>query len=339
MTTMIALVGAQPLPNFLPIRQYKKITHVLLVYTNTTESHYKRLQEKLQMEGKKVYGVQTHPYDMRAIIDKLNATLDELKTLLSGPLEFNLTGGTKIMSLAAYQVAAQHNAPVMYLQSETEPSTIDHYTWQGHQLVLEKSDTLMAYADLQDVLELYLSANKSKDDKNRWEVKGPTQDNNTYGHLFEKAIADTLEEDGYKVLCGVKGPNNQLDIDVMIGYHNRIGIIEAKTAGDGTVEEPGKSTEANKLDSKKPKQFDGKVKKLDGIKQLSYAMQYLRGTYIKQFHVIAGTPSEDLEMMCKTLGIPLISLPNYKRGPGATSLSNEDRKTLLDAIKEKMRID
>lgn len=119
-TTMIALVGEQPLPNFLPARQDHP-DNILLVYTETTQHLYKYLQEKLQMEAIRVYGVKTDPYKLLSIVEALQGKLNLLKQQghISTPLIFNLTGGTKLMALAAYQVAAQYDgASVIYMQSE-----------------------------------------------------------------------------------------------------------------------------------------------------------------------------------------------------------------------------
>ncbi len=49
MTTMIALVGAQPLPNFIPIRT-EKPSAALFVYTDRTERVYKQLEVVLRQQ-------------------------------------------------------------------------------------------------------------------------------------------------------------------------------------------------------------------------------------------------------------------------------------------------
>src|SRR2546429_293691 len=46
MTTMIALIGEQQLPNFLPVRHFSP-SNVLLVYTEKTQPQYENLQEEL----------------------------------------------------------------------------------------------------------------------------------------------------------------------------------------------------------------------------------------------------------------------------------------------------
>ncbi len=41
-TTMVALVGGQPLPNLLPVKHYR-LDAVILLYTDTTRKVYERL--------------------------------------------------------------------------------------------------------------------------------------------------------------------------------------------------------------------------------------------------------------------------------------------------------
>lgn len=313
MTTMIALVGEQPLPNFLPVLHYKP-DYVVLVYTTKTEPIYTNLKVILEREKYIVHGVKTGPYDVGTITRELRQELETFSSSTRQTLLFNLTGGTKTMSFAAYQIAAQLKAPVIYFQSEGGKSITDYYIWQDQQLHHVKQEEIPEYLQLKDMMDLHLGSGKDSEGNKHWEEKGPTIQQDTHSHLFEIAIAQTLYENGYEVMRGVKGKKDQLDIDVAIGYRNQVGIIEAKSSKDGNVTN------------------------LDGIKQLSTAMRYLRGTYIQQFLVIAGQPSDNLEMMSGILKIPLISLPNYKRGPSATDLTSEDKKTLLDAIEAYMKV-
>ena len=313
MTTMIALVGEQTLPNFLPVLHFKP-TNVVFVYTTRTQQTFEYLKVVLEKRKFNVQGVETDPYDITAITHTLNEELGKLLELTAQPLVFNLTGGTKTMCLAASQVAAQHNASVIYLQSERGKSVVDHYSWQNNQLCRQQPEQLPEYLRLCDMLDLQLGPGKDDTGKNRWEEKGPTIQKDNNSHLFELAIAQVLRDYGCEVMCGVKGKNDQIDIDVMIGYQNQVGIIEAKTSDDG------------------------KIGGLHGIKQLSTAMRYLRGTYIQQFLVINGKPDDNLQMMCEILRIPIICLTSYKRGPSSLTLSQEDSETLLSEIDKIMKV-
>jgi Domain of unknown function (DUF1887)/Restriction endonuclease len=303
MKTMIALVGDQPLPNFLPARHYHP-DNLILVYTSKTQTKYKYLKAVLQEECN-VSGIETSPYDISAIADALNEKLD---TLSSELLIFNLTGGTKTMSLAAHQVAQQRNAPIIYLQSEGIRSIIYLYNWQDHHLYRQSQDELQEYLNLREMLDLHLGRGKNEQGKDTWLENGPTIQSNG-GHLFELAIAQVLRNQGYEVMCGVRNSNNNVDIDVMIRYQNQVGIIEAKTGRN--------------------------AKNLEGVKQLSTTMQYLGGTYTKPFLVINDEAYHDQKIVCDWLHIKIISLIHYQKG--ASALVQEDADTLLSEIDKLMK--
>jgi hypothetical protein len=114
---LVCLVGEQPIPNLLPIREFQP-DKVILVFSERTKKvsdNLKNLFGKRQTEFLKV----SNPYD---IIGCENELQEFLKSKFSDAKEsefaFNLTGGTKPMSLAAYNLARRMNAPVIYLQSE-----------------------------------------------------------------------------------------------------------------------------------------------------------------------------------------------------------------------------
>jgi hypothetical protein len=307
MTTMIALVGGQPQLNLIPILHYRP-NNAVFVYTATTREKYENLKIALEKWDCHIYGIETDPYDIAAITSTLNKLLAEMAELSQQPMIFNLTGGTKIMSLAACQVAAQYNAPVIYLQSERGGSIVDLYNWQGHQLTRQQQEWLPEYLDLRDVLDLHLGQGKDATGKKRWEEKG-SYERGDEGHLFERAIAQVLTDHDYEVMCGVSDPRHQIDIDIMIRYQNQIGILEVK-ASQSTIG-------------------------LNAVKQLSIAMRYLGGIYIRPFLVTNGQARYDLQATCDILRIPIISLPGYRQG--ADSLFQEDSTILLTAIDRIMK--
>ena len=230
MTLMIALIGEQALPNLLPIRHYQPDA-VLLVYTSRTEAVSNRLQALLSKDAT-VHMLETDAYDIRAISLALGTELEKLK---AASLLFNLTGGTKSMVLAAYQVAQNYKAPVFYFQSEGKRSKIYYYVWESQQLVVQSQEWLPAYLTLTDFFDVQLGREK-------WYVSKP-------GNPFEPAIADVLKSHGYEVMCVVSAFKEQIDIDVAIRYGNQVGIIEAKTGG--------------------------KARSLEGVKQLITAVKHL----------------------------------------------------------------
>src|SRR6266705_3842339 len=250
MTTMIALVGEQPLPNFLPARYYF-YSDVLLVYTRKTLQKYEYLKATLQKEAKKinVYGLETDPYDITAIARALKKELDKLAGVVSEPLVFNLTGATKVMSLAAYQIAEQCSAAMMYLQSEGKQTRVYPYIWEDLRLQSKESELLPECITLRNVFDLYFGPGK-------WQELGSDRKG---GSPFEIALANALHSDGYEVMIGVRGLGGQIDVDIAVRSGNQYGIIEAKSGKNG--------------------------KELKGIQQLSTAARHL-GTFMQSFYII-----------------------------------------------------
>src|SRR5204862_7517035 len=145
--------GEQPQPSFIPILHYEP-SDVVFVYTVRMQERYENLKVALEKLECHVYGIETDPYDIATIATALNEWLVAMPELSSQPMIFNLTGGTKTMSLAAYQVAAQYSAPVIYVQSERGQSIIDRYSWQDHQLCCQVREHVNRYLDLHDMLNL-----------------------------------------------------------------------------------------------------------------------------------------------------------------------------------------
>jgi hypothetical protein len=127
---MIALIGQQPLPNLLPIRHYRPQAAVL-IYTARTRVVFERLSQTLGQGALTIRGVEVDPYDIIAIEQAICAAIQELE---EHELLFNLTGGTKAMALAAYRVAEQRQAEVLYLESERGQSLVYHYYWSNGSL-------------------------------------------------------------------------------------------------------------------------------------------------------------------------------------------------------------
>ncbi len=274
MTVMVALVGEQSLPNFLPVRYYHP-SDVLLIYSTKTRQKFEYLKSTLQKEVN-VFGLETDAYDISMIARTLNEELGKRTTLISQPLVFNLTGGTKTMSLAAYQVAQQRNAPMMYLQSEGKHTHVYHYIWENQQLCSISNELLPECITLQDVFDLYLGSGN-------WQEYGSGR---TEGSPFEDALAAALRIHGYEVMIGVRAMGGQIDVDIAVRSGNQYGIIEAKMGENG--------------------------RRLDGVKQLSTAARHL-GTYSQTFYVITVPPQPAHTAITDASNIQVISLPGYDR--------------------------
>ena len=295
MTLMIALVGEQPLPNFL-LARHQHPDALLLVYTLKTDPVYEKLKATLQ-PGAAIYELLTDPFDIITIIKDLKDKLAEPELAAHQSFVFNLTGGTKAMSLAAYHVAQQRNASIVYMESEGKHNQVFRYEWKQQQLQEPTSAILPESIQLKDFFNMYLGIGARN-----WGVYGPSTE---IGGPLEKAIGDTLHAYGYEVMIGVKTMNRQIDIDVAVRSGNQFGIIEAKVGGDG--------------------------RKLKGIQQLSTAKRHL-GTFTQQFYVITVTSTPDHKEIVDAANIKVISLLDYRQG--ATSLSSSDTKELIRKVDE-----
>ena len=295
MTLMVALVGGQPLPNLLPARHYRP-DDLLLVYTSTTKGVYERLMATLKEETT-IHELKTDAYDIVTIVEDLNNKLD-LPELAKQSTVFNLTGGTKAMVLAAYQVAQLHSSPILYLESEGKYSRVYHYVWQNQQLKAVSNEILPECVKLEDLLNVYLGPGL-------WQELGPDR---SEGSSFEVALAETLRSYGYEVMIGISALGGQVEIDVAMRFGNQFGIIEAKMGDNG--------------------------KKLDGIKQLSNAVRHL-GTYTQTFYTITVPPSRSHTAITDASRIQVISLPEYVRG--ADRLSPNEEATFIASVDKAMK--
>jgi hypothetical protein len=294
-TAMIALVGGQPLPNLLPVKHYHPDALVLL-YTETTETVYNRLCQTVRATTR-VHPLKVDPYDIVAIETELHKCLDA--SFVSGyRLLFNLTGGTKAMALAAYRVAEQRQAEVLYLESERGQSLAYRYDWSNGTLHVGQKETLPACLTLSDMLNAHLGPGM-------WQEHGASRQE---GSLFEEAIAAVLRPHVDEVMVGVKTLDAQIDIDLVVRRGNQFGAIEAKT---------GKSAGT-----------------LEGLKQLNTNSAQL-GIYTARFYVINTEPNHLHTEIMGAFNIQVIALRSYNRD--THSLSDQDRERLVEDVLRRLR--
>jgi Holliday junction resolvase len=296
MVMMVALVGEQPLPNFFPVHHFHP-EEVLLVYTEKTRYYYRHLQHTLQ-EHTKIHGLEVHPYRIPEIVTELQTKLKELAWISSPSLIFNLTGGTKPMLVASYQIAQVLSTPVIYLQSEGKQTRIYTYIWENQQLRIQNEEVVPDCITLREVFDLHYGPGK-------WSAESPKKDD---GGNFERAVAEILQKQEYEVMTNVKAADKQVEIDIAVRSGNQYGIIEAKLGKEG--------------------------KSMKAIRQLTLAWRSL-GTYARKFHVITVNPTEQHNMITEMLDIKTISLRSYDKT--TRMLSPSDLTLLLESVENALR--
>lgn len=270
MTTLLSLIGEQPIPNLL-VHQHLKPGKDILLYTDRTKPVAERLAKIL---------FDAVPQKLHASEYDLPAMQAELTQLLTPEQDVvvNLTGGTKLMAIAAYTVAQACQFSHVYLRTEGKKSRL--YRYADNQSTNEVLPTLLT-------LEQYLRAFLP-------DYKLDTQQ--TSGKAFEDAIAHALEADGLEVLQGIRPAKvgDQIEIDLAFRLGNQVGIAEVKL-GD---------TEGDSI-----------KKGLDQLK-MAGGPEYL-GTYTVQF-LITGRPLKaELNRQMKTLAgtrnVTMIELSEFNK--------------------------
>ena len=163
MTLLISLVGEQPIPNLLPLRHFKPAAS-LVVYSSFTKKAANRLRQLVDGAAE-FLELEVDAYDIQQIQASLLDAISR-RSVNGQDLLFNITGGTKPMSLAAFLTAQKLTAPVIYLQSEEKRSRLFRYEFQQGSALLAEDKLLPSLINIKD----YLSADvtRSPTANRRW---------------------------------------------------------------------------------------------------------------------------------------------------------------------------
>jgi hypothetical protein len=213
---MIALVGEQPMPNLLPARHYQ-VEHINLLHTDRTQGVAKRLKGIFEGDG---INAQLIAVDAFRIPDVYQVILNQRETW-HAPLIFNLTGGTKAMSIAALEAARACNADFCYLETKQGVSVLYRYEWRDHQAALATTEHLTASITLEEFLRVKLG------EKNKaWSLKTPATGNEGYG--FEVAVCGAVRPFVDELLHSVQIMKDQIELDFLYRKGQHFGIAELK---------------------------------------------------------------------------------------------------------------
>lgn len=291
---IISLIGKQPVPNLLPLR-YQLPDTAVLVCTDQTEKVARQLEQLLARNHIGVQLLFTDAYDIRKIQEDLQGFLRE-KGWQGADLIFNLTGGTKTMVLAAYEVAREYQAPFLYLESEEKKSHLYKYRFENGVARREGDEILPGCITIDDYLRAYVG---------NYSVTGPAKGT---GGIFEQVIVDALQSKVDEILPGVT-LGGALEVDLVVRCENQVGVISAKT---------GK-----------------KAREKVGLDQLNAACdpEYL-GTYTRKMLVInqAWPARYNLRDLARAWDIRVIELPSFSEN--SPSLSLDDQQHLVQTVRQ-----
>jgi hypothetical protein len=114
--THFCLVSAQPIPNLIPLRMDElKPEKVILLTSPDMKVQADRLERLITAWGIHVQKYPIEPYDLgktRDVCMSLLADLENEEVIL------NVTGGTKIMAFAAFEVFREMERPIIYVDTQ-----------------------------------------------------------------------------------------------------------------------------------------------------------------------------------------------------------------------------
>jgi len=212
---IVCLVGEQPVPNLLPI-WHLRLRQIILIESPTT----KRVGDNIEALLKPQHEVLRRKIDPYDVVSAENA----LRTLLNDPSQprraatFNVTGGTKPMSLAAFEVAREMRAPVIYLQSEGSESVLHYYIFEDGNVALQKTENIDELLSIDDYLRAHgLTGSKRREATDSF-----------HRHVFEPLRPHVSE-----IVSGVAV--DTLEIDLVIRCVNQVGVAEVKSGKAATL--------------------------------------------------------------------------------------------------------
>lgn len=109
----VCLVSDQPIPNLTTTLQFRPQT-VLLLYTEDFKAKKDRLKTVLKAHQVKVEERIILPYDLQNVIQVCEGILTDHPDL---DVSLNITGGTKISTLGAFQVFYSADKPIWYVNT------------------------------------------------------------------------------------------------------------------------------------------------------------------------------------------------------------------------------
>jgi hypothetical protein len=267
---------------------------VINIFSNTTES----VRRKIELIYPNSEPLNVDAYNFNEIKERIKGKIQGI----SDSFLFNITGATKIMSLALYEVAKENKSDFIYLQSEGNQSIIYKYSFNNFDIISER----IIVPELIDI-DLYLKAHL---------IDYQIFPQNEVGTNLENAIANALIRNNFEVLQNVKpvGEGNQLEIDLVFRLKNtnNVALAEIKT-GDAREEGPKR-----------------------GIDQLALASQreYL-GTYAKRFLITSRQLSKQLRELALAHKINIID--NIELDRNRLKLTEDSEQRLIKTLLEKLR--
>ena len=307
MTILVSLIGEQPIPNLLVMRAEDPI-EVLMVYSAHTRPVAERLRKLPAMP--KLVDCDVNAYDFASIRAAIEHRI-AVRRWTSDQLVFNLTGGTKTMAMAAFEVAKALRATFVYLQSEGRKGVLYRYAWE--EFAAEgRNDARPVLTDQRELAEIvatrpvtvaqYVQAHVGKwwhDERNAGDPPG---------RAFEQLVREVLMADEpavEDVEADVRW-SDRLEADLVMRRGSNFAVAELKQGRNAG--------------------------KKDDLQQLAMiARQQILGTYIQPILILGKQMDQSNIALADSFGIAVIELSSWEQ---TGDLSDGDRLLLRRRVRE-----
>lgn len=231
---LLSLVGEQPIPNLLPLWQFGHYSEVQFVASATTHNVAKQLKEAIRRDKALQHlgirkTLEVLPYHIGDARAKITAAL--LQHQAQGKtVQINLTGGTKLMSLAALQAAYGSGATLMYVSTEER-----QFIW----LASDGSEQNRQPIQVQISVWQYLNAHGLEEEtiaENPYAAPPPKEGDELEEKVFTQLKASGLFDDVRRNLRIYKQNGKKIvrnELDVVVTRNGRMAVISCKS---GNVE-------------------------------------------------------------------------------------------------------
>jgi len=295
---LVELIDEQPVTNLLSIR-YQDPQEVLFV---GTRDHHNVSQHLTALIGQKIpihLSEINYAYEPNMIFKAIQKKIRKIGWTPED-VTFNLSGGTRIMSFAAYHAALVSKGHLSDIEYFNHRYHIRKYKYNESDLHFEKVDdqTLPNLLTIDDYFHAHVPG---------FDCDGFSSNKRgliDVGGLFERVIFNTLEPHVDQIYSGVRprGVGDQIEIDLVVRNGNNIGLVEAKTGA-----------------------------KKQGIDQLDTAgSAHFLGKHVIKFLITGRYLSRAQKSLAYAQQIEVIEIPDYREG---YQLTEKDRSRLVNQIR------
>lgn len=298
MKTLVELVGEQPTPNLIVVKYLQPREVILIVTENKAVKEVAERLEKVIKENSKganspclKFLEMPDAYNIPDILQKLEAYIKDNK-INKENLIFNITGGTKPMSIAAWSLAGKLGIECAYLQSEGGKSLLHTCRFPEGKLqpVQESPREIPSKITLDEYIKSHFGDYTAKEPENPAEI----------------SIVNALAENVCELMTSIRPKTHNVEIDLMFRYGNQVGIAEVKTGGKARGKDP-----------------------IDQLSTLSDTR--LSGAYIKKFLFLSEEQEENNKRLAENLRIKTVVLKSLAQ-EGSNELSEDDKQLLINEV-------